>query len=320
MADAVVDAVNADEIIAEIEGARGLFKRLQNGDKDRFNTAKEVSDRIRSTLEDIGKDLSALDPEGKKTHDEMDKILQSVTTDLQIKDVRKDFKRLKSGDITINPEYMAYYIRRDLKDVGKDLSTLDPEGKKTADKINKELEKITDNQQVRIIQNLFKRLKVGDTAGYKGAKSMADAIRKELSEFGKDLSTLDSGRHPRHRKSAEIMERELKHTLAIQQEKEQSLAKAKKLYDQFVETEKSSYYPHPKVIEEYIRRLVEVSKEPLYKLGDGEQTNRDIDNMLKKAVILEKEGYEKGVSDGSIPTPLPSPKNNSKIVTQKLTK
>jgi hypothetical protein len=297
----MADAISAKGIAEETEDARVLFRRLQSGNKFGFSTAKEMSDRIRDTLKDIGKDLSVLDPEPnpslRKTHGEMDKILQSTTVDLQVKDVRKDFERLKSGDITVSPAYMADYIRKDLKDVGKELSALDPKGKKTADEMDEELKKVTTDQQIKIIQNLFKRLKDGDTGGYKKAERMGDAIRKELGEIGKDLSSLD----PKHKKSADEMGKELEQAVAAQQEKEQQLEKAKILFEKLNQKEKLAPYPHPEIIEKHIRLLLEASGKPLSAIGEGEQTNSQIDKALKEAVINEKARGKVTVELPSVP-------------------
>lgn len=313
----MADAVNADEIAGEIEDARAFFKSLKAGDRAWHSTAKAMSDHIVRTLNDVDKDFSVLDEEGKKNSKVMEEELNAATVKLQVADVRKSFELLKSGEISVSPQYMADYIHKDLKAVGKDLSTLDPKGKKTADEMEKELGEIITYQQVRIDQNLFKLLRAGDTDGYKGAAHMSDSIREDLKKVGKDLSFL----YPKGKKTSEEMDVELKKIVASHEEKKQKLEKAVNLFRQLENDDEKVPYSNPEIIGKYIRVLVNSADKPLSALVDGEQSNFKVDERLKQAVDIEKErnvlavkAVKQAASDGKIIIPFVDQKKISKVV------
>ena len=101
------------------------------------------------------------------------------------------------------PEYMERQIREDLTRAGKDLSALDPAGKKSAIEMERIWEEAFAARRVEYARRLFARLCAGDTAGFFPPQNMTREIRKELEKAGKDLSALD----PAGKKSASEMER-----------------------------------------------------------------------------------------------------------------
>jgi len=170
-------------------------------------TPEYMERQIREDLTRAGKDLSALDPAGKKSASEMEQALKSAVVTKQVIIAGELFKRLCAADTSDYgyeaADRMARDIRAMLENAGKDLSALDPAGKKSAIEMERIWEEAFAARRVEYARRLFARLCAGDTAGFFPPQNMTREIRKELEKAGKDLSALD----PAGKKSASEMER-----------------------------------------------------------------------------------------------------------------
>jgi flavodoxin len=202
MAEALIAATSAQQV----KHAQDLFRRLSAGDTRGYGGAQLMARDIREELREAGKDVSALDPSGKRSASEMAEALIAATSAKQVKHAQELFSQLSAGDTTGRVvTLMARDIREELRKAGKDVSALDPSGKRSASEMAEALIAATSAQQVKHAQELFRRLSAGDTRDYGGARFMALDIREELSEAGKDLSVLD----PAGKKSNAEVERVL---------------------------------------------------------------------------------------------------------------
>lgn len=221
-----------------IDDAKDKFAHLQAVDmaylSKWFATAKAASDDIRESLKYVKRDLSELDTTGKKSAAEMEKELVDATVKLQVSEVRKSFEKLKIGDITISPTYMADNIRGDLKAVNRSLAVLDVSHKKTADEMEKELTKITDEQQFKISSSvakfekakaLFEQLEKRDEkVPYVNPKTIRDRIESLVEESGNQLYTLSGGEQTNFQVSERLR-------IAVEQEQERSELASKAISD-----------------------------------------------------------------------------------------
>jgi len=194
--------------------AQELFNRLRGPGLGGtgFYSPEKAAEAIRAELTNAGKDLSALDPGGKKSASEMEKAVGSAVATQHLNIARallKDFWRTSTSPSLLNT------MREELKKAGKDFSALDPGGKKSASEMEQALESVVASRKVSDAQTLFYRLCAGDIqrTGRNDPDDgayMSNRIRQNLTEAGKDLAALDrSGK-----KSASEMEQSLNSAVA----------------------------------------------------------------------------------------------------------
>ncbi len=213
--------LNKATVNLQVSDSIGLFNKLKAGDI--HISPVYMAGRIREDLADVGQKLDALDPKGKKTAQQMDDELTKHTVIQQLKIVRQNFADLSNSVITISPEHMEKTIRKDLEDIGKDLSALNTNPKVTlsAQEMDNKLKAIVSGQSAKLeklneAKAIYEYLegkglsansrvkidKVLTDIGSSGnkrnesevsAKDWGDLIRKKMEESGRPLSALIDG-------------------------------------------------------------------------------------------------------------------------------
>lgn len=197
-----------------------MFGKLKAGDI--HVSPVYMADRIRGDLADVGQKQDALDTKHKKSAQQMDQELTKHTTIQQLKIVLQNFADLGNGVITISPEHMERSIRKDLSDIGQDLSALNtnPKVKISNEEMDKKLKEIVVEQSGKLeklneakaileliegkglsasnrvkIDGMLKEMKPKPDGskiedGDISHKEWVGLIRKKMDESGKPLSAL----------------------------------------------------------------------------------------------------------------------------------
>jgi hypothetical protein len=148
---------------------------------------------IREHLREAGLSVSALDPTGNSTDEQMEERLQETVRNRHISAARKnfeDFETQQAGHSISSIEFLERRIREQLAEAGADITALDPSGKSTREEIEDRLG--TSRIRAHIISA---RRRFGDLYTTEGRVMSIDMARRDIREHldaaGTDASALD---------------------------------------------------------------------------------------------------------------------------------
>lgn len=195
-----IEVMFNEEALAHIHEARRIFDALKRSDSYLDDVLiNQLRGAINLHLEEANTDLAILDPEGKRSVEEIEQDLERVVANAHIVSARKQFVTLKRADRYLDISdinNVVSSIRSHLSKAKVNVCVLDPSGKSNEEEMEEQL-----NQAIvssHIISAHVKLELLEHTRAFHESstvKMVVLSIYASLQAAGIDASALDSSGH-----------------------------------------------------------------------------------------------------------------------------
>ncbi len=158
------------------------------------STIAYIERSIKEEIAALGKDLSALDPSGKSSNEQIQERFKRAAIRAHIVSARRQFDDFEKTDIAHDftiVDHIASRIKAHIVAAHADFSILDPSGKNTTAQMEERLKKAASRANIITARKRFAEFETREEDSLY-PEHVERAIRNSLSAAGADMSALDA--------------------------------------------------------------------------------------------------------------------------------